>query len=144
MSRVLVLDTNIFFFAPLPLVRRISETGYTLRVSIIGLEERLARAASEGLEKLRQRLRNVNPYMDQDRPISALGGPLYAQLQIRDQDPHRKYIYDTYNARLPELWRGLVATGELPNWELLVDRTKESIDRTASVARSAISDCAEA
>jgi hypothetical protein len=132
------LDTNLLLGAPRALLQELVDRDYTLRVSIIGLEERLARAAADDIGPLRTRLRNLAPYLDPDQPIAPQGGPFYARLGIHDADPQRRQANDAYNAELPRAWARLVATEELPNWQGLALGMKESIDRFADLVQGEI------
>jgi hypothetical protein len=134
-TRVLVLDTNLLLGAPQAVLQKLRDEGHTLRLSVIGLEERLARAASDGIEPLRKRLRNVSQYIDAEQPFVPQGGPLYARLGIHDTDPQRRENNNKYNAELPRMWARLIA-GDIPNWQGLATGMMESIDRLADFIRT--------
>jgi hypothetical protein len=135
-KRALVLDTNLVHYAPSVLLQALADHGFALRVSVIALEERLARCASEGIDKLRVRLRNIARFIDPLNPIAPQGGPLYARLGIHHPDPNRRQVNDGYNAALPGMWANLTGTGELTGWQRLADGMDGSINRNAALMRS--------
>ena len=133
---VLVLDTNVVQYAPTVVLQVLADRGFALRVSAIAIEERLARSASEGIDTLRVRLRNIARFIDPMNPIAPQGGPLYARLGIRAPDPDLRRTNDGYNAALPGMWANLIGTDHLPGWQGLADGMDGSINRNAAFVRS--------
>lgn len=134
-KRVLVLDTNVVLGAPVALLQVLAERGFLLRVSIIAIEERLARSSREGIQKLRDRLRNISPFIDAERPIAPLGSPFHATLGIVDPDPSTRRNADAYNAALPGSWAKLTGTDDASDWQGLASAMDDSINRAAALVR---------
>jgi len=137
-NRVLVLDTNVMQYAPAALLQVLAGRGYRLRVSIIAIEERMARSSREGVDKLRARLGNISRFIDGESPIAPLGSPFHATLGIIDGDPSRRRGDDDYNAALPGKWANLIGTGELIGWQEQASGMDTSINRLAAIVRSAV------
>jgi hypothetical protein len=136
-GRRLVLDTNCLRGLSEGVLRALVGRGFRLSVSMIALEESLARSHRENsIARLRTRLQKLSEFVDPAEPITPVGTPLYYSLGATF-GPARDAVYAKHNRVLPTRWKVLSQASNDEVWRREAASLNDSIDRNATDVRGA-------